>query len=359
MTAATFQGMIGNCPQMRLLFDFIKKIADDDQSTVLIQGESGTGKELVAKAIHSYSPRGKNNFVPVNCAAIPDELLESELFGHTKGAFTGASTAKIGRIEYANGGSLFLDEIGDMKPVLQAKLLRVLQEKEFEPVGALKPVPVDVRIIAATHCNLEQMVEENLFREDLYYRLSVIPLTIPPLRKRKEDLLLLINHFITEIGKKRKKLIQGFDEQALQALLSCSWRGNIRELENLIQHMTVLYGGSMVKLTDLPEKYQFGSKDRKLRSSCMDNSSALPDDAPEQLSLFSSSSAPATSEKIWTREGVDFKKMVNDFETQLILQALKMTQGNKKEAAKILKLKRTTLLEKIKKKNLQELWQDA
>jgi len=357
MTAATFQGMIGNCPQMRLLFDFIKKIADDDQSTVLIQGESGTGKELVAKAIHSSSPREKNNFVPVNCAAIPDELLESELFGHTKGAFTGAANAKIGRIEYAHGGSLFLDEIGDMKPVLQAKLLRVLQEREFEPVGALKPVPVDVRIIAATHCNLEQMVDDGLFREDLYYRLSVIPVTIPPLRKRKEDLQLLINHFITEIGKKRKKPLQGFDQQALQALCTCNWRGNVRELENLIQHMTVLYDGSMVNLTDLPEKYQFSSKDQKLQASCINNNYSALADAPEQLSLFSSSAA--TSEEIWSQEGVDFKAMVNDFETQLILQALKMTQGNKKEAAKILKLKRTTLLEKIKKKNLQDLWQDA
>ena len=355
MTAATFQGMIGNSPPMRLLFDFIKKIADDDQSTVLIQGESGTGKELVAKAIHSYSPRVKNNFVPVNCAAIPDELLESELFGHTKGAFTGAANAKIGRIQYADGGSLFLDEIGDMKPVLQAKLLRVLQEREFEPVGALKPVPVNVRVIAATHCNLEQMVDEGTFREDLYYRLSVIPVTIPPLRNRKEDILLLINHFITTLGKKRKNPLQGFDEQALQALFSCNWRGNVRELENLIQHMTVLYGGSEVKVTDLPEKYRFGSEDKKLQSSCMNK----PDmsGGPEQLPLFSSSAA-VPDDKPWSDDGVDFKAMVNDFETQLILQALKMTQGNKKEAAKLLKLKRTTLLEKIKKKNLQDLWRE-
>jgi len=356
MAAATFQGIIGHCQQMLQLFDFIKKIADDDLSTVLIQGESGTGKELVAKAIHSCSPRGKNNFVPVNCAAIPDELLESELFGHTKGAFTGAANAKIGRIEYADGGSLFLDEIGDMKPVLQAKLLRVLQEREFEPVGALRPVPVDVRVIAATHCNLEEMVDNGLFREDLYYRLSVIPVTIPPLRDRKKDLVFLINHFITTIGAKRKNPLQGFDEQAMQALYACNWRGNVRELENLVQHMTVLYGGSTVKLADLPEKYQSGAETQELLSSCK-NPLMDHKDCPEQLSLFSAHGLPGDADS-WAADGIDFKAMVNDFETQLILQALKMTRGNKKEAARILKLKRTTLLEKIKKKNLQDFRQE-
>ncbi len=352
MTDRIFQGIIGNCPQMRRLFELITKLAEDDLSTVLIQGESGTGKELVAKAIHARSPRVKNNFVPVNCAAIPDELLESELFGHTKGAFTGAANAKIGRIEYADGGSLFLDEIGDMKPVLQAKLLRVLQEREFEPVGGLKPIPVDVRIIAATHCNLEQMVEEGRFREDLYYRLSVIPVNIPPLRKRKDDLPLLIKHFIKNIGRQRKKPLQGFDNQAMQALFSCNWRGNVRELENLVQHMTVLYGGATVRLTDLPEKYQSASDNTPLQSSCMQQTDEqIP--GPEQLSLFSTP-APENG-TIWSDEGVDFKALVNDFETQLIRQALQMTDGNKKEAAKILNLKRTTLLEKIKKKNMQDL----
>ncbi|HHD63928.1 MAG TPA: sigma-54 factor interaction domain-containing protein, partial [Desulfobulbaceae bacterium] len=175
----TFQNIIGNCEVMQRLFELIGKLAEDDLSTVLIQGESGTGKELVAKAIHRHSPRKGENFVPINCAAIPEDLLESELFGYTKGAFTGATNAKTGRIKYADGGSLFLDEIGDMKPILQAKLLRVLQEREFEPVGGLKPIPVDVRIIAATHRNLEQMVDEGKFREDLYYRLSVIPVNIP------------------------------------------------------------------------------------------------------------------------------------------------------------------------------------
>jgi transcriptional regulator with PAS, ATPase and Fis domain len=363
MAAYIFQGIIGNCPQMRQLFYLVTKLADDDLSTALILGESGTGKELVAKAIHAHGPRAENNFVPVNCAAIPDELLESELFGHTKGAFTGAANAKIGRIEYADGGSLFLDEIGDMKPVLQAKLLRILQEREFEPVGGLKPIPVDIRVIAATHCNLELMVEEGRFREDLYYRLSVIPVTIPPLRDRKEDLPLLIDHFIKNIGKKRKKPIQGFDKQAMQALLACNWQGNVRELENLVLHMTVLYGGSTVRLADLPEKYQSGSDKQTPFPSCRDqNGTQIP--APEQLSLFSADT-PAGDE-VWSDDGVDFKALVNNFETQLILHALKITKGNKKlilhalkitkgnkkEAARILNLKRTTLLEKIKKKNL-------
>jgi DNA-binding NtrC family response regulator len=342
--------MIGNSKVMQDLFQLADKVARHT-TTVLITGESGTGKELVAKAIHARSPRAANNFVPVNCAAIPDELLESELFGHTKGAFTGAANSKIGRIEYADGGSLFLDEIGDMKPVLQAKLLRVLQEREFEPVGGLKPVPVDVRVIAATHCNLEKMVEEGLFREDLYYRLSVIPVNIPPLRERKEDLPLLINHFIKNIGKHRKKALLGFDRQAMQALFSCSWRGNVRELENLVQHMTVLYGGAEVRLTDLPEKYQFETEDQPLQSPCHNHFGAPP--GPEQLTLFSSALPP--DDEIWPNDGVDFKALVNEFENRLILQALQMTEGNKKEAARILNLKRTTLLEKIKKKNLQDL----
>lgn len=356
MVAKKFQGMIGPSARMQKLFELIKKLADDDLSTVLIQGESGTGKELVAKAIHGHSPRKNYNFVPVNCAAIPDELLESELFGHTKGAFTGAASAKIGRIEYADGGSLFLDEIGDMKPVLQAKLLRVLQEREFEPVGALQAKPVDVRVIAATHCNLEQMVEDGLFREDLYYRLSVVPVTIPPLRKRKDDLPALIEYFIEHVGSKRKQSIKGIGKTAMEALLSCQWKGNVRELENLIQHMTVLYGGETVELEDLPEKYRSAKTSDYPQPSCgRQVPSSLT--GPEQLSLFTSDIAP-TAELVWTDDGVDFKTMVNDFESRLIIHALKQSKGNKKEAARILHLNRTTLLEKIKKKKLQDKWQE-
>ena len=338
---------------MQRLFKLIGKLAEDDLSTVLIQGESGTGKELVAKAIHAHSPRSVHHFVPVNCAAIPDDLLESELFGYTKGAFTGATAPKIGRIEYAHGGSLFLDEIGDMKPVLQAKLLRVLQEREFEPVGGLKAIPVDVRVIAATHCNLEQMVAEGRFREDLYYRLSVIPVSIPPLRERPEDIPLLIDYFIRLVGKNKKNPLLGFHQSALQTLANFPWRGNVRELENLVQHMTILHGGSQVTLHDLHEKYRNGAPPVQPLEVA-----APPelDDVtrPEQLMLFSS--ANTVAEEIWSESGVDFNALVNDFETQLIVQALKMTQGNKKEAARLLNLKRTTLLEKIKKKELFSNW---
>jgi len=353
MLTDSFHGIIGRSQSMQRLFKLISKLAEDDLSTVLIQGESGTGKELVAKAIHAHSPRCAHHFVPVNCAAIPDDLLESELFGYTKGAFTGATVSKIGRIEYAHNGSLFLDEIGDMKPVLQAKLLRVLQEREFEPVGGLKAIPVDVRVIAATHCNLEQMVTEGKFREDLYYRLNVIPLSIPPLRERTEDIPLLIEYFIKTLGKNKKNPLLGFHPSALQALFRFPWRGNVRELENLVQHMTILHGGTQVGCNDLPEKYRSG-----------DPSVQTPQDAsqppldevtrPEQLMLFSA--VAAATEEIWSESGIDFNALVNDFETQLILQALKMTQGNKKEAARLLNLKRTTLLEKIKKKELSGDW---
>ncbi len=351
MALDAFYGIIGRSASMQRLFKLISKVAEDDLSTVLIHGESGTGKELVAKAIHAHSPRNAHHFVPVNCAAIPDDLLESELFGYTKGAFTGAISSKIGRIEYANGGSLFLDEIGDMKPVLQAKLLRVLQEREFEPVGGLKAIPVDVRVIAATHCNLEQMVAEGRFREDLYYRLNVIPLSIPPLRERSEDVPLLIEYFVNSIGKSKKKPLLGFDPVAMRALSVFPWRGNVRELENLVQYMTILHGGSIVGHSDLPEKYRNGAS-IPLQSEQTSSQQTLDDvTRPEQLLLFSSTSATVTNE-IWPENGIDFNTLVNDFETQLIVQALKLTQGNKKEAARLLNLKRTTLLEKIKKKEL-------
>ncbi len=354
----SFHGIVGRCESMQRLFKLIGKLAEDDLSTVLIQGESGTGKELVAKAIHHHSPRKDNNFVPINCAAIPEDLLESELFGYAKGAFTGATNAKIGRIEYADGGSLFLDEIGDMKPLLQAKLLRVLQEREFEPVGGLKPIPVNVRVIAATHRNLEKMVEEGRFREDLFYRLCVIPVNIPPLRRRREDIPLLIEYFIQSITKQQKKTFTGFDLAAMQALREYPWKGNVRELENLIQHMSILYDGKEVRYIDLPDKYRNGGSSRSTPAEATDDPTSAPSidvSVPEQLMLFSDAATPPPLET-WDVDGIDFKGLVNEFETQLIVQALKATQGNKKEAAKLLNLKRTTLLEKIKKKELQ--WEE-
>ncbi|MFV0436773.1 MAG: sigma 54-interacting transcriptional regulator [Desulfopila sp.] len=366
----TFHGMIGSSPPMRKLFELITKIAEDDDSTVLIRGESGTGKEMVAKAIHGRSGRQHKNFVPVNCAAIPDDLLESELFGYTKGAFTGATTNKIGRIQYADGGTLFLDEIGDMKPALQAKLLRVLQEKEFEPVGALKPIPVDTRVLAATHCDLEQLVHAGQFRQDLYYRLSVVPLHLPPLKERQEDIPLLVDSFTSSYAAKRNREPLRFTPAALAALHHFEWHGNVRELENLIQHMSILFDGRVVDFDDLPDKFHHlrdlvanftppvaETTEMATTVSATENEPSTPAEREAQLP-----SAPALSQTItdipWHEGKVDFRELINTFETELIVYAMKLTDGNKKEAARLLNLKRTTLLEKIKKKSLNNVWEE-
>jgi DNA-binding NtrC family response regulator len=348
-----FHGMTGSSSPMLKLFDLITRIAEDDDSTVLIRGESGTGKEMVAKAIHAQSARSRKNFVPVNCAAIPDDLLESELFGYTKGAFTGASSNKIGRIQYADGGTLFLDEIGDMKPSLQAKLLRVLQEKEFEPVGALKSIPVDTRVLAATHCDLEHLVSQGQFREDLYYRLSVIPLNIPALKDRREDIPLLVEKFIHAFTTKRHREPFSFSRAALTALIHFEWRGNVRELENLIQHMSILYSGRQVGFDDLPEKFMGLRELAEAASADLHPEPELPAEA-----AAAATSHQQISEIPWHEGQVDFRELINSFETQLIVHAMKLTEGNKKEAARLLNLKRTTLLEKIKKKELHNLWEE-
>jgi len=328
-----FYGILGKTPEMQALFEMIEKVAEDADSTVLIRGESGTGKELVARAIHAFSARKSKNFVPVNCAAIPDELLESELFGHLKGSFTGASSTKIGRFQFADGGTLFLDEIGDMKPSLQAKLLRVLQEKTIEPVGGLKSVPVDVRIVAATHRDLDKLVADGHFREDLFYRLNVIPLTIPPLRERKEDIPVLIEKFVQIFNRNRRYRLRGFEAGAVATLMEYSWPGNVRELENLVQRLVVLHGGGSIEISDLPEKF---------------TQNGLFAGGKEVARNSGTNPFPA-----WAETGVDFNALVNEFENQLILKALNITNGNKKEAARLLSLNRTTLLEKIKKKGLE------
>ncbi len=355
-----FYGIIGETAVMQDLFNLISKISDDDYATVLIRGESGTGKELVAKAIHLHSSRKNNNFVPVNCAAIPDDLLESELFGYTKGAFTGATQNKIGRIEYADGGTLFLDEIGDMKPTLQAKLLRVLQEREFEAVGGLKATPVDTRVVAATHCDLEQLVAEGKFREDLYYRLSVIPLHIPPLRERKADIPILLDSFLDMHATKRGREKFTLSMDVMAALLSYDWKGNVRELENLVQQMSILCSGKEIQLDDLPERiltdFNPATIDYEAINTILSESSPVKTGDSVTAPPGKGTSLPSLNE--WNEGQVDFKELINDYESQLIIKAMKMTGGNKKEAAKLLKLKRTTLLEKIKKKDLQGIWEE-
>lgn len=323
--------IIGRSRQMLNLFEMIEKVAESS-ATVLIQGESGTGKELAARAIHQLSSRSSRNFVPVNCAAIPDDLLESELFGHVKGSFTGAYANRIGRFEMADKGTLFLDEIGDMKATLQVKLLRVLQAKEFEPVGSTRSQKVDVRIIAASNKNLDEQVATRDFREDLYYRLSVIPITIPPLRDRREDIPLLINHFQGQFNRDRRRLVKGFTREALEMLCNYDWPGNVRELENLVERMITMKESGFITVDDLPEKY-------------------LAPRTVVPLPLSVPGSVPVDKEL--PPEGICLNSAVDDFENGLIMQALQRTGGNKKEAAALLNLKRTTLIEKLKKKNLQ------
>lgn len=328
--------MIGTSTPMLELFSLITKVAASN-ATVLIQGESGTGKELAARAIHQLSARNSKKFIPVNCAAIPDDLLESELFGHVKGSFTGAYANRVGRFEMADKGTLFLDEIGDMKANLQVKLLRVLQSREFEPVGASKSQSVDVRIVAATNKNLEELVASHDFREDLYYRLSVIPITIPPLRERREDIPLLIHTFLTRFNSDRSHALKGFSQEALNILCNYDWPGNVRELENLVERLVILKGSGFITADDLPEKYLSGKQ-------------SAPNQAQVRVGL-----PQAVGEGGWDQlpeEGICINSAVDEFENRLIMQALARTGGNKKEAALLLNLKRTTLIEKLKKKNL-------
>lgn len=323
-----FDNIIGQSAEIRSVLEMIERVCSTD-STVLVTGESGTGKELVAKAIHYNSPRANKPFVPINCGAIPGELLESELFGHIKGAFTGAIANRVGRFEMADGGTLFLDEIGDMSPNLQVKLLRVLQERKFEPVGSAKTVEANVRIIAATNSNLEKAVEEGRFREDLYYRLNVIPIAIPALRDRKSDIPLLIHHFIDSFNRSKDRRILGLVPDALQLLVNYNWPGNIRELENLMERLAILKSNGLIEIEDLPERYRTGSGVRKPMG--------------------------AGAEKVEIPDaGMDFNSAVDAFENALILQALEKTGWNRNQAALLLKLNRTTLVEKIKKKGLNQ-----
>jgi Nif-specific regulatory protein len=244
--------IVGESQRIRSVLNFIAKVAPTD-STVLIRGESGTGKELAARAIHLNSPRAAKPFVAINCAALTETLLESELFGHEKGAFTGATSQKRGKFEVADGGTIFLDEMGEMSMVLQAKLLRVLQEQEFERVGGTRPIKVDVRLIAATNRDLEAMIKQGTFRQDLYYRLNVVSLVMPPLRERREDIPLLANYFATKYSQKCKRQIRGISPEARACLKIYDWPGNVRELENAVERAVVLGSSDLIRPEDLPE----------------------------------------------------------------------------------------------------------
>ncbi len=313
--------LVGTSDPLRRVLELVERVADTD-STVLITGESGTGKELVARAIHWGSRRAERMFVTVNCGAIPEELLESELFGHVRGAFTNAVAAREGRFALAHGGTIFLDEIGDMSPTLQVKLLRVLQDRTFEPVGSSQTQRVDVRVIAATHQNLQTAIRERRFREDLYYRLNVIPIETPPLRARKDDIPLLVSHFLKKVQEERRVASCSIERDALEQLCAYDWPGNVRELENTIERLVVLKGGGAIGIADLP-------------SSLRPDAGRAASDAPR---LGAS--------------GLSLTATVDRFEAELIRQALQQTGWNKNQAAKLLEMNRTTLLEKIKKHGL-------
>ncbi len=329
-----FRRMIGNSLPMQKLYRIIEKVADTD-STVLISGESGTGKELVARTIHFNSSRANGHFVPINCAAIPRDLIESELFGHERGAFTGATNMRIGRFELANGGTIFLDEIGELPPALQVKLLRVLQEREFERVGGTRTIKVDVRILAATNRDLGKATRDGVFREDLYYRLNVIPLRIPPLREREDDIPVLLDHFMAEFCRKRKKTPLRISAEAAEILKGYPWPGNVRELENAIERMVILNDRGTITIDDLPDHVR---KD------------AL---APARQAPAIGAEAPGLPVSLqWTPSGIDLNGVLDELERALILQALDKSGGVKNKAAALLGLNRTTLIEKIKKKGL-------
>ncbi len=308
---------------MQKVFAVIEKVAQTN-STVLVLGESGTGKELIARALHRMSNR-PGRLVPVNCGAIPEEILESELFGHERGAFTGATSNRIGRFQLADGGTIFLDEIGEMSPKLQVKLLRVLQEKVVEPVGSTKSLSVDVRVVAATNKDLWEEVQAGRFREDLYYRLQVVPIELPALREREGDISLLAQHFLSQECEELNKHGMFLTKDALRALENYNWQGNVRELENLVRRLAILADGSEISVEDLPP-YVLESK-----SECaiVETPHVIPED------------------------GLDFNNLVNAYESQLITMALSKTNWNKKAAAKLLHLNRTTLVEKIKKKGIE------
>jgi len=312
-----FNNIIGISFGMQKVFELIEKVAETN-ATVLITGESGVGKELVAKAIHYNSLRKDNPMVVVNCGAIPENLLESELFGYEKGAFTGAYNTKYGKFEVADKGTIFLDEIGDMSLNLQVKLLRVLQEKTFERIGGSKPIRVDVRFIAATNRDLEQMVKDGKFREDLFYRLNVVPIHIPPLRERKQDIPLLIDYFLEQANRFNDANVEGFDEGALEVMMAYDYPGNVRELNNIVERVVVLKKKGIITIEDLPEKLWV---------------------------------AKEKEEHIDIQKG--YETLVTEFERAIIMKALKETKGVKSKAASILNMNRTTLIEKMKRLGME------
>jgi DNA-binding NtrC family response regulator len=318
-------GLVGRSRVMRDLFHLLEIVAATS-STVLITGETGTGKELVAKAIHHSSARRSNRFAAINCSAIPETLLEAELFGHVRGAFTGAVATRQGRLEQAHKGTLFLDEVATMSPALQAKLLRVLQEREFERVGDSHSIKIDVRVIAATHTDLQKMVADGSFREDLYYRLNVIPVSLPALRERRDDIPILVQHFLQKLSGELGRGPATMSQEALRRLMAYQWPGNVRQLENVVERAIAFsQGRPQIDVQDLTPEVQ---------------------PAP---------AASTMADVLFPDEGLDFEGYISGVELSLIKQSLERTHGNKRQAARLLKLKRTTLIEKLKRLEPREL----
>lgn len=338
-----FRSLVGNSRATRRVRKMIEQVAPTE-ATVLVLGESGTGKEVVARNIHYHSKRRSKPFVPINCGAIPSELLESELFGHEKGSFTGAIGARQGRFELAQGGTIFLDEIGDMPLQMQVKLLRVIQERSFERVGSNKSIKSDVRIVAATHRNLETHIKDGKFREDLYYRLNVFPIEMPRLKDRVEDLPLLINELITRLEHEKNASVR-LTPAAVMALCNYAWPGNVRELANLMERMTILHPHGVVDVKDLPAKV---APDQQ-------SSSEIPvvADPEDNEKMSGMPSLPMLSDPRLPRDGIDLKQHLTDIEVSLIQQALDDCNGVVAHAAKKLQIRRTTLVEKMRKYQIQ------
>ncbi len=338
-----FRSLVGNSRETRRVRKMIEQVAPTE-ATVLVLGESGTGKEVVARNIHYHSKRRSKPFVPINCGAIPSELLESELFGHEKGSFTGAIGARQGRFELAQGGTIFLDEIGDMPLSMQVKLLRVIQERSFERVGSNKVIKSDVRIVAATHRNLETHIKEGKFREDLYYRLNVFPVEMPRLRDRVEDLPLLINELITRLEHEKNASVR-LTPAAVMALCNYAWPGNVRELANLMERMTILHPHGLVDVKDLPSKI--------VPDKQMVQEQTLVADIEDSEKMSGMPGLPMLSEPRLPRDGIDLKQHLTDIEVSLIEQALDDCNGVVAHAAKKLQIRRTTLVEKMRKYRIQ------
>jgi sigma-54 specific flagellar transcriptional regulator A len=334
-----FRSLVGASRCIQHVRQMMQQVADTEAS-VLILGESGTGKEVIARNLHYNSKRRDGPFVPINCGAIPAELLESELFGHEKGAFTGAISARAGRFELAKGGTLFLDEVGDMPLTMQVKLLRVLQERIFERIGGNSSLTADVRIIAATHKNLEDMIEVGSFREDLFYRLNVFPIEMPPLRERTEDIPLLINELVSRMEHEKRGSVR-FNAAAIMSLCQHSWPGNVRELANLVERMAIMYPHGVVGISELPKKFRYIEEE--------DGIQELREELSERAALLAPAVEAPMSPNQLPSEGLDLREYLAELEQDLIQQALDEEDGVVARAAERLNIRRTTLVEKMRK----------